>query len=431
MASAVVVWVGDAPAVAQVATASIDTVDITPAIDTFTVTIGTLAVTQDATVNVAATAAALVVKLQAETDGKFSSITWSNPIGGSITAVAKVPGTPFTVALTVAGGIGTVTDFADTTVSSGPNDVSTAANWNRVGSGASLPETDDDAYIQDSASSLMHGLDQSAVDLDKLFILPSFTGRIGLPRTNVDDPDNPYVEYRPTGWATGASNCSIDATNALQVNIDFGTDQTACFIDGTGTPDTIGVPAVLITGNNEPLNTLAVNRALTGVGLGYFADGAATAFKELNVAHVTTPATDVTVTVGETADLRDVSQDGGTLFLNGDTAATTPEAINVYQGVCHIEQTAGTIFAINQYGGEVIHKSPSATTTYTLAGGVLDFQRSHFPGAITNMSMYAGTTVNDPVGTVTWTNDIDLIECSLADVTLNLGKNQTLARSAI
>ena len=96
-------WLGTADAVVQIGTASIDSVDATPANNLFIVTIGGVAISTLGDTNVATTAAALVVLLEASTHPYFTAITWTNPSAGNIVATADTAGIPFIAALTETG----------------------------------------------------------------------------------------------------------------------------------------------------------------------------------------------------------------------------------------------------------------------------------------------------------------------------------------
>ena len=122
-------WVGTADAVKQVASCAIASVDATPANNTFSITIGGVAVTVTGTSTAAATAAALLTELQNSTHPYFTAITWANPSGATITGTAVTAGVPFVFAISKAGvGTGTVTAYSVTTANAGPN-VWAAANF--------------------------------------------------------------------------------------------------------------------------------------------------------------------------------------------------------------------------------------------------------------------------------------------------------------
>lgn len=109
----------DAAAVAQVSTGVIGGLDATPANNSFTVTIGGIAITVPGDTDVATTAAALRSALNASKHPNFAVITWSGT-GGNIIGTADQAGIPFTARLTKNGtGSATVTDFVLTTANAG------------------------------------------------------------------------------------------------------------------------------------------------------------------------------------------------------------------------------------------------------------------------------------------------------------------------
>ncbi len=172
-------WIGKADAVAQQDTGSIDTVDATPSNNTFTITIGGVAVSVPGNTDAPTTAADLVAAANGSTHPYFAAITWSVPAGSQVRGIGDIAGVPFIASLTVSGGgTGTVTDFANDTPASGPNDWSTAENW----SGGVVPVSTDDVVIENSAVNIAWGLDQNAVTLASLTVKKTYTGRIGLNR---------------------------------------------------------------------------------------------------------------------------------------------------------------------------------------------------------------------------------------------------------
>lgn len=173
-------WIGGATAVAQVHTGSIDSVDGTPANNTFTVTIGDVAISAVGDTDVATTAAALLASLSASTHSYFAAVTWTNPSAGNIVGTAATAGVPFVAALTETGaGTGAVTDFAETTASAGPADAGTAANW----SGGVKPGASDDPVFKDSSANCVYTLDAISGATADLEIHQTFTGLLGLRRT--------------------------------------------------------------------------------------------------------------------------------------------------------------------------------------------------------------------------------------------------------
>jgi len=195
---AIIRWISGAQAVAQLDTGSIDTVDGTPADNTFTVTIGGVAISQVGDTDVATTAAALVALLAASTHPYFSAINWTNPSAGTITGTAATAGVPFLAALTETGaGVGAVTDFSNTTANQGPNVWDFAGNWE----GGVLPGSADEAVLENNKDNIFWGL-EGITALNALTIRQSYVGFMGLNtdifQQGTTSTNTTVVEYRAT-----------------------------------------------------------------------------------------------------------------------------------------------------------------------------------------------------------------------------------------
>lgn len=191
---AVVYWTPRAMAVAQIAEASIDSVDAAPANNTFTVTVGEFSVSVVGDTDANTTAVALVAALVSSTQPYVAAIGWTAP-GSGVVRATGVDGVPFTAALTETGaGTGAVTDFADTQTATSRHHVNEPLNY----STGALPGAADDLVIADSAVSLLWALDAlDAIALSSVLVARSFTGRIGLD---------------PTKFATSADSVTTDST---------------------------------------------------------------------------------------------------------------------------------------------------------------------------------------------------------------------------
>ena len=409
-----VIWQGDAPTVAQVSDGSIDSLDGTPANNTFTVTIGGLSISQVGTGTAAATAAALVVLLNASTDKRFSTITWSVPSGSTIRGTADIAGIPFTAALTETGaGTGAVTDFSATTANAGPNDWSTASNWDT----GVVPVDNDDVIIENSAVSILYGLAQSSIDLTSLTIQSTFTGTIGLPRTNADG----YVEYRPTYLQIGSALSSITGSGSGRIKIDNGTDQGAVYIYGSGTRAETGIPSILLLGSHAS-QAVTINKG--DVGIGFFG-GETAVVAALNVGYMSQQASDSKLAIGSGVTLTALTINGGVTTCNSAATTIVQEAGTLTIG----EDATATTLTVR--GGTCYYNSSGTTTTGNAVGGVLDFRQDSRGRTFTNANVYKGATIYDPMASVTWTNGLDLQQTGLEAVTLQLGPHRTWTPSAI
>jgi hypothetical protein len=362
-------WRGDAPAVAQVQTITVSTNDVAT---TYKVTINgkTVSVPGDAG-GASSTAADLAAALvAANVPQEFAEIFWS-VAANVVTGTAAKPGKPFTLAVSAAGGTGTIsTSLA--TASSGPHDASVAANW----SGAVLPATGDDILFDTGSSDVLYGLDQHAVTPNSISVLPGFTGKIGLPAVNADNAAATYYEYRPqylqygTTGVGGTVNVSISG-GAGRIKLDQGSAPAVWNVTNSAQRVDTGVPAVLLKGTSTA-NVLNVNRG--DVGLAFFG-GETAALAALNVGYETNPAGDSAVWLGAGASLANtaVVQTGGNLTINSATSGTA--TVTVYDGTLTLQSGAQTGLAV--LGGTCVYNSTGTLGGTAVVGGAgaLDFSQ--------------------------------------------------------
>lgn len=85
----------------------------------------------------------------------------------------------------------------------------------------------------------------------------------------------------------------------------------------------------------------------------------------------------------------------------------------------------GAVTSLTVRGGTVYHNAVGAITNlYVTAGGKVDFSQVYDAVTVTNCYLYAGASLYDPRGRVTWTNPIQLVQTDQQSVTMNLGKNR-------
>lgn len=396
-----VYWLGTATNVAAIHTASIDSVDATPANNTFFVTIGGEVISTVGDTDVATTAAALVVLLNASTHPYFAAITWTNPSAGNIVGTADTAGVPFVALLTETGaGSAAVTDFAVTTATAGANDWSTASNW----SGGAVPVNSDDVIIENSSVSIRWGLAQSAVTLTSLIIKKSFTGKIGLKEkvfatsSNGDTESTVDVEYRQAYLNIKATDAQIGENN--QNNTAAGSGLIKLDLDSAASTTTIFGSAKAIETNKPAIQLLAasastiiyVRAATGGVGIAVGAPFETSTIASVNIGD-SMGSNGVQVGSGTTmtsysqksgtcfveaaATVTTMDVDGGTLTLEGDYVVTN---LNVNNGATvndqHIKSGGNAVTNLNiNSGGSVSHNGSSQARTIAVCnifkGGTL------------------------------------------------------------
>jgi hypothetical protein len=282
-----------------------------------------------------------------------------------------------------------------------------------------VPVNGDDVIVQDSANSILYGLDQSAVTLASLAIDQSFSGTIGLPRTSAAG----YVEYREQYLKIGATAVTIgrgEGAGSGRIKLNTLAVQTTLHVLNSGTSAENGVPAILWQGTHAS-NAIVVTKG--SFAAAHFADESAT-IAALRQGYRTNVASDSDVRLGAGCSLAScaIAKLGGTLEVRSSLAA-----LEQHQGETVI--TGGSPGTLSIAGGAVRYKSGG---TYTAAviygGGELDFRQDAQPRTATDTTLHKGAALRDPAQTVTFTNPIEL-ECALADVTLELGNAFQLQRS--
>jgi hypothetical protein len=377
-------WRGDADAVAQVHTASIDSVDGTPANNTFIVTIGGVAISEVGDTDVSTTATNLRATLNASTHPYFAAITWSGSTG-DIIGTADTPGVPFVAALTETGaGTGTVTDFAVTTASAGPNDWSTGDNWFTAGGSAgTAPVSTDDVIIENTSVSIAFGLDQNAVALDSLRIDQSYTGKIGLSRvvfatsSDAATTDSTKAEYRDHYLKIGAEFIDIGevsgpgtATGSTRIkisNVDAAASTTT--IHNTASTGEGIFPAIRLL-NTHASSTLQIKKAPGGVGVAIDEPGETTTFATITISDETAAAKLFT---GDGLTLTTFIQSGGTTRL---------QVVD-----------AGTLTTLTVNGGVLTTVGDFTVTTLTVGEGTVNANHERISGvAVTTANLNGGST---------------------------------------
>lgn len=410
---ATISWRGDAPAVAQVDTLTPGgTIEVG---DKFIVTINGKSVSYSATgTTVASVCTGLAAALEASTIPEFEEIDWTDNTT-NVLATAATPGKPFTLSVSTTesnGGAADAQTFgkSTTTASSGPNDVSIAANY----SGNALP-SNGDTLILEAGGSLLYGLDAlAAVTLAELRISDSFINPVGLPDINEDaGSDNSYAEYRPQYLQVGATLQNIGQVDrgggSGRVKIDNGSVATTLNIFSTGASLDQNRGAVIWKGTDST-NVLNVMRGTVDVAP---FPGEVATIATVRIGYRNNQASDSIVVLGTGVTLTTINISGGVL-------TTQSNVTTVNQTGGELIHAAGTLGTLNLDGGAVRYRSAGTLTTANIGSdGNLDFRQDMRTRTVTNCDLFERAELHDPFGTVTFTNGVDLNRCAPQDVTLD------------
>lgn len=335
------------------------------------------------------------------------TLNWSAPAGTGITGY-KIYGRATTSAeqyITTVGPAATsyvdtgsispsgAPPTANTTVSSGPNDISCRGNY----SGNLLPVNSDSFYLTNSSQGLLYNLNVlSGVTLALMQVDTTFTGAIGLPAYNA----NGYQEYRPQKLAVGATLLNYlpgtGGGNGFH-QITLGSVQTTANLAVAAQPTVQGRPALLIEGTNAS-NTLTVTQGNVASAID---PGVISTWATVRIGYQTQVNSDVQLNLGPDCTLTTIVQDGGQATVQ---AAFTTWTVNAGSAVV-LGSGAGT--TLDNEAGSISYEGTGTITTLTV-GEAATFDKSADPRTMTVTNCTCYGTINDPNKVITFTNPISV-----------------------
>lgn len=412
-------WLGRVSPRAQVVTITVTGYD---ASTTYIVTIGVNRISVLGSGGTTTTVAtALTTALQDTQYQEFQEISWESS-GAVITGTANTAGVPFTAVSSISGGAGTIGAVTTTVTNTSPNDIGDANNW----SSATLPVTGDSIVVENGSAAMKWRLDTfAAADIASWITRASFTAPTALPTVN----ENGYVEYRPT--TISLQTCTVlyleQAANLGVGDQKFNVGANACALtvigQGTGS---IGEEVLWFAGTSTS-NTIESDGGSIAIAA---LDSDTAGLTTLNATNQSTirsgiGTTFTTATAKLTNSTFDVRTAIATLTVDGAGSSLT------CWGTMTVTTLSLTSPCVYNSSGTITTLNLLATDSGDAAGvGSIDFSQDRSARTITNaVNMYAGTTFNDPNGTVTLsgTPDIQLVQCRVGDVSLDLGINRGLS----
>lgn len=393
-------WIGQAAAVAQVATVQVTGYD---ASTTYALTINGVSVSTVGVTDADGTADALADAWNDSTDAYFTGITASVSTD-TVTLTADVAGVPFTVTSSDTGGSGTIAAVSVGTAATGPNHWSNAANW----STGAAPVNGDDVIIA-SGPNIAYGLAQSGVGLDSLTVLKSYTGRIGLnPVAFATSSDGATTtsgkaEYRDIYLAIHADTVDLGVATfgtpagSGRININTGSTAAVVTVHDTASAVVNGQAAVNVLCASSSSDVI-VRRASSsgGVGVAALVPGETATIRALDVSADGTPR----VACGSGTTLINAFVRGGDVSL---TPAATVTKVEVSGGTCAIDGTA-TVTTLDVLGGVARPFNSTVTTLNARGGQVLALGGG--ARTWTTLNVFRGADVRFDSEVVTVTNAI-------------------------
>ena len=335
--------------------------------------------------------------------GEFREIT-ASVSGSVVTLIANKAGKPFTLTVTEStAGSGTATRAGSTTAT-GKNHWDNGDNW----SSGSVPANDDVVVFKDSDVSCLYGLPNGSLEVT-INVWMSYTGEVGLPAINLDEPSFPYYEYRQryvrlddAGTGTNIAHrfgLGKDGTGCRLFNLKHSTLKCSPVVYGTGTPlaTRVGTKALNIcfTANNSTITIVGGSVDCSSQ------DSGTAAFVTLTMNGGDVRAVNALYTSGAGVYCR-----GGVLLLGGTGAIN---GINVYGGACRIENQTGLVTSLAAFGNGIVEWLSSATVSAAsfYDQSTFDARPAAAMGTLSSTYIYGtGVRFFDPYGGITYTNPI-------------------------
>lgn len=312
----------------------------------------------------------------------------------------------------------TVSTIQDPT---GPNWFDDAENWHNPAapSTATAPASGDTLIFRDNDTDCLYGLEANSGDtFAAVHVEASFTGRIGLVTRNDD-----YFEYRPTSLKAGIAALYVGAGEGsgsplLRFNLEAVANTTEVYQTGSSDTD---LPTLILKGTSTS-NVLRVFRG--DVGFAVEQGGDAGALATLTIGYIDSQETDASVWIGDgCTQLTTIAKSGGDLQVDCGFGTLTQEG-----GTTTVNKSAAASTAVYVREGDLFWSSSGTVALLVVGeGATADFGKNHRARTVTNCTIYAGATLLDPHRTVTWSNAVALIQCSIQEVTIDVGSHITLA----
>lgn len=317
--------------------------------------------------------------------------------------VADTAGRSFSVAATTTDGGGnnnqTLTKTSQT-ASAGPEDWGLAGNWFTN----AVPVDSDNVVIDARATDdLIYSMNQSAVDLTKLDVYMSYVNQLGDTTFPLRISATTCQIGLPVGDGSSPSGPTF-------VNLAFGSVNNTTKVYNSRKTGINGLLPINLKGSHSA-NVLHVFGGVVGVATARPGDTATYVTVKvdggkcvLSSGVTTSTVTQVGGELVQGCACTTLTQDAGMLETNGSGAITTA-TIN---GTAYLE-SSGTI-----------------TTLEIRTSGNVDMTGSKVARTVTTLQMHKGSTLAYDPAVVTITNPIQLLDCTIEDVTIKVPPGRTV-----
>jgi len=252
-------------------------------------------------------------------------------------------------------------------------DWSDTTSWSATSggaSGATVPDSDDRVTFDRGAVSVTAGLNQSAVDLNWLKILPGYTGNIGTSSASLQISVSNVTLTTPIFQIAGKGQYNFQFTNVDDINISSGTVN----MNGSGNLTTgdylhIGADAVVNVNDTVGLDTTNV-RVAGGALVVTSTAGGGNSFLDIPSGRAVLRDAWDTIVIGRGASVRTTEDFSATSIKQGGeleiSASGTIAELEAYTGSTTTSNTGGfglTFTNLYRYlGSQFLLGSPTEVT---------------------------------------------------------------------
>jgi hypothetical protein len=405
--------------------AASDTATVTINTKSLTLTVGGSTTTEIATniatmVNGGTLTSGYSVNAYGNVVGEFVGIT-ATVSGSTVTLTGDTAGRPFTPTVSEStAGSGTLSSLTNATAATSKNHWDNVNNWSL----GIVPISGHDLVIPKGDVSILYGISTS-IQPASFFLSRQYSGYIGLPEYNTDNPQYPFKEYLTTHLTFGNNSVTCeynlgqgDGLGSKRVKLDFGAGRSTVNVFFSGTRLEQGVPAFLFKGTHSQ-NVCNVIRG--DVGWGYFSETAS--LLTARSGYSTDRLNDSYLAIGKNVTLTNILQTGGEVHSLAATTTWTQEG-----GAAFAEE--GAHAAITARGGRFYYNSDGDITSLTVLAALFSMEQDVRTTVCANEAqLYRGAELADPHCRLTGSGGgafgFQTVQCSLADVRVNLGVNKS------
>lgn len=307
------------------------------------------------------------------------------------------------------------------TAPTGPNWFSDAENWSLN----TAPQNSDSLVFENSTVACKYGLEDLPSITPALIVEASFEAAIGLEEYNVEGE---YLDDRPTHLKAAFSAVTIGrgaGSGSQRIKLDYNSANPVTKVHGTAQPES--GQAVQIRGSGTTADFYVYQGS---VGIATVTASDVAAIRTLAIGYEENQEADATVYTGRgITQLTTVRQLGGNAILELP-AGVTITLVERIGGTMQINGSGGVTTILCHEGQLFWNSTGTAAAVRISGGGKVSIAQEMQGTTFTATTLEAGAELLDPGGVGTYSNGIVLDNCSLADVTLDLGTHKTLTVAA-